>query len=427
MKNIGLILKQARQQQDIKQVNLAKGICSVSYLSKIENNQIQPSYEIVSELLKKLSLTINEVSYEEELSFLENTKTLYKEAVLFRNRKLIEKKVSEIEQQVIFNNQSNSITHLLMVCRIYIVQGNELTKVQSILDYIDLQEDFLSNYQKCLLNVNKSLKAFYQDEYPSAVKYIETALEYHQTIIMEKWEIADLYNVLSICYLMNNYNYSAIEFASKALNIYRDLLLSSRVIDCYITIGITYKRNYKYKESEESYQAAYLLLIDRGLFEFEGILSQNIGTLFSVQGDSEKSISYFLKSMDTTKTTEGYLITIFSLLKEYSKLKDHENVLKWCSRGLDLQEIDYEQNTSYQYHFKIFEAMYLGSTDVTTVLIKGIKYFESKTDYRHVHKYATLLADYYVETKKMKNASVYYQLANQALLIDRKLLKWEDL
>ena len=427
MKNIGLILRQARLQQNIKQVNLAKGICSVSYLSKIENNQIQPNQEIVSELLKKLSMTINEVSYEEELSFLENTQKLYKEAVLYRNKK-IENEVRDIEhKKIIFNDQSNSLSHLLMLSRIYITKGNELTKVQSVLDYIELQEVCLSNYQRCLLNISKCLNAFYQEQYPAAVEYIEMALEFHHTIMMEDWEKADLYNVLAICYLMNNYNYSAIEFARKALNIYRELVISNRVIDCYINLGIGYKRNFKYKESEESYQVAYLLLKDRELFELEGILTQNLGTLFAVQGDSEKSIAHFKKSLESNKTTEGYLITIFSIVKEYSKLKDHENVLKWCKKGLNLQEIDCKQNYSYYYHFMIFKMIHEESHNLTTVLVKAIKYFESKEDYRHVQKYATLLAKHYFEVRKMKRAGIYFLLANQALLTDRKLLKWEDL
>ena len=428
MKNIGFILRQARLQQDIKQVNLAKGICSVSYLSKIETNQIQPSQEIVAELLKKLSLTINEVSNEEELSFLENTKTIYKEAVLNRSLKLMEKDLTEIEQRrVVFNDQSNSLSYLLMIIRIYITKGNEISKVKSLLEYIDLQEAFLTNYQRCVLYINKSLNAFYRDRYPATVEYIEMAFEYHQTIKMEKWEKADLYNVMAICYLMNNYNYSAIEFAHKALNIYRELVLSNRVIDCYINLGIGYKRNYKYRESEESYQAAYLLLKDRGLFEFEGILTQNLGTLFAVQGDSERSISFFLKSMESKKTTEGYLVTIFSIVKEYSKVRDRENVLKWCYKGLELQASDSDQHASWYFHFKIFEAIHLSSESMATILKKAINHFESIEDHRYVQKYATLLANHFVKSKKMKDAGIYYQLANKALLKDRKLLKWEDL
>lgn len=428
MGNIGLILKKARQEQNIKQVNLAKGICSISYLSKIENSQIQPNGEIISALLEKLSLTIKKVSYEEELAFLANTQTIYKEAVLFRDKGFIEKEVSEIEQQkVIFNSHSNLLTHILMLCRMYILQGNEINKVTSLLEYLELQRESLSNYQKCKLYINKSLKAFYLEEYPEAVMYSEKALEYKQTIVMEKWELADLYNVLAICYLINNFNYSAIEFASKALTIYRDLLLFNRAIDCHITIGIGHKRNYKYIDSEEHYNAAYLLLEDRGLFEFEGILTQNLGTLFAVQGDSEKSISYFLTSLVSSKTTEGYLVTIFSIIKEYSKLNDFENVLRWCKRGLNFQSIDSEQNTSFYFHFNIFESIHLETKDLTSVLIKAIKYFESKNDFRHVYKYSTLLANYCFKTKKMKKAGVYYQLASQALLNDKKILKWEDL
>lgn len=428
MKNIGLIIKQARVDQGIKQLNLAKGICSISYLSKVENNQLVPSDEILVSLLNRLSITITEVSDEEEISTFNSIKELYKKAIIYRDHKSISNEIVKIEEKrTIFKNQVYSINSVLFLSRLYLISGKEMSRVESLFEFIELHEENLTNYQKCVFNINKALKSFYTDEYLQSVEYIEQALEDQNTIVLEDWELADLYNVMAICYLVNNYNYSAIEFARKALNIYRDLLLFNRAIDCYISIGISYKRNYKYKESEENFQAAYRLLKDRGLFDFEGIITQNLGTLSAIKGDSNKAIEYFLSSMDCKKTIEGYYVTILSIIQEYSKIKSSENILKWCEKGLEMYSKAKEKNLSYYYHFKIFEAEQVGGAEFTNILIKAIKYFELKKDYRHVYKYAVLLANYYYLNKKLKNSGVYYQLASEALLLKNKLLNWEDL
>ena len=52
--NIGSIIKELRKKKKFSQKQLAEGICSIEYISKIENNKKSPSTEIASKLLAKL-------------------------------------------------------------------------------------------------------------------------------------------------------------------------------------------------------------------------------------------------------------------------------------------------------------------------------------------------------------------------------------
>lgn len=52
--NIGNIIKELRKKKQFSQKQLVEGICSVEYISKIENNKKSPSTEIASKLLAKL-------------------------------------------------------------------------------------------------------------------------------------------------------------------------------------------------------------------------------------------------------------------------------------------------------------------------------------------------------------------------------------
>lgn len=427
MSNIGLIIKQSRLEMNIKQVNLAKGICSVSYLSKVENNKLFPSDNILFELLKKLKLTLNNVNAEAEKEISEDFKTKYKNAIIYRNKDLIRYEITSYNAKKIYllnDEYSNNI--LLMLIRMYIVTEG-FKEVEILIEHVKLNQDELTSYQKCILNIDLALLSYYKDDYKNAVKYIEKAIYYEQFIVLEKWELADLYNITSICYLITNNNHSSIEFSVKSLNLYRDLLFFNRSIDGYITAGIAYKRNKKYKDAEEYFKSAHLLIEDRGLEEFEGIIFQNLGALYAIQNDSKRSIDYYIKSLKSNKNNEGYLTTIFSIVKEYSKLKSKDDVLKWCKIGSELQAKEKEKHKSFFYHFKIFEEMHNKSSNLSTLLINALCFFENINDYRHVNKYSILLADYYFEMKQMKNAGLYYKKANEIRLVIKSITFWEDL
>ncbi len=56
--NIGVLLRKQRLEKNWSQEGLCKGICAVSYLSKIEQGQVQPGKEITDALLCRLGLTV---------------------------------------------------------------------------------------------------------------------------------------------------------------------------------------------------------------------------------------------------------------------------------------------------------------------------------------------------------------------------------
>ena len=56
MNKYGHIIKFERIRQNLKQVQLSEGICTPSYLSRIENNSIAPTDEILFELFKRLNM-----------------------------------------------------------------------------------------------------------------------------------------------------------------------------------------------------------------------------------------------------------------------------------------------------------------------------------------------------------------------------------
>ncbi|MEK4485781.1 helix-turn-helix domain-containing protein [Psychrobacillus sp. FSL H8-0484] len=433
MSSIGHIIKQERLNQNIKQNVLAKGICSTSYLSKIENNATVPSEEVLMFLLKRLNLEIVNVPNEDEVlvAFYE----LYKNAIIKRNKKLIRASLHKFtSQKTYFLQLKNYYTYHLYLFRLQLVLNEEMDNLQPSYHVMMKMEDDLDNKQKFMMNLNLGLYHYLNGDYTKALSRLESSLKFIHHVSIEEWELADYYNVLSLTYFYCNEFFNAINYASKSLLYYKDNLLFERAIDSYIVIGMAHKKMRKYEEAERNYYLAKKLAVDYRLFHYEGVIYQNLGSLHAIQERHVKAIEFYklsLKSKEGNNNAEGSLITILSIIKEYSKQNNHVEVLEWCKRGYKaMEEINTKhnvENPSYYCHLEIYRALHSLTDDIEFVLKKSINHFEMVDDDRHVQKYSIVLANYYFKQKKFKAADLYYQKSIKILFKQKFINQWEDL
>ncbi|MFJ8067020.1 helix-turn-helix domain-containing protein [Psychrobacillus sp. NPDC096426] len=435
MSSIGYIIKQERLNQNIKQTVLAKGICSTSYLSKIENNSTVPSDEVITFLLKRLNLEIGKLSNEEENKFIEDFYEMYKNAIIQRDKKLIKVTLHEFSvQKTYFLQLKNYYTHNLYMFRLMLILNEKIENLQSAYEVIIKTEDNFDEKQRFISNLNLGIYYYLNGDYYKALSKVESSLASVNNISIEEWEVADFHNVLSLVYLKCNEFFNTINYASKSLMYYKDNLLFERAIDSYIVIGIAHKKMRKYKEAEKNYNLAKKLVIDYKVFHYEGMIYQNLGSLYAIQENHVKAIEYYklsLKSKEENYNDDGYLITILSIIKEYSKQTDQVEVLRWCEKGFKvLEEVKSKDNFefhSYKWHLEIYRTLHSKSIEFEVVLKKAINHFELVRDDRHVQKYSILLANYFFKESKFKAADLYYQKSIQILFKQNFIMKWEDL
>ncbi|WP_313894654.1 helix-turn-helix domain-containing protein [Psychrobacillus sp.] len=435
MSSLGFIIKQERLNQNIKQTVLAKGICSTSYLSKIENNSTVPSEEVKNLLLNRLNLEIRKVSNEEENKFLDALYELYKNGIILRDKKFIQVSLQELSMQNIHLLQlKNFYTYNLYKFRLMLILNEKLEYLQLTYEAIKKMEEHFDDKQRFISNLNLSLYYYLNGDYYKALHQLEGSLKFINSISNEEWEVADYHHVLSlICFKCNEF-FNTIKYASKSLKYYKDNLLFERAIDSYIVMGMAHKKMRKYEEAEKNYQLAGKLVKDYKVFNYEGMVYQNIGSLHAIQEIHEKAIEYYelsLKSKEENNNVEGYLITILSIIKEYSKQANHIMVLRWCKKGFEALKEDKlklnNENDSYYWHLEIYRTYHSFTDDLEQVLKKSINHFELVHDDRHVQKYSILLANYYFEQNKFKAANLYYQKSNQILFKQHFITKWEDM
>jgi tetratricopeptide (TPR) repeat protein len=290
-----------------------------------------------------------------------------------------------------------------------------------------MQEKF-DDRQHFLFNTNCGILLHVNQKFKESLVYFELSLEYINSFHLDDWEIADFYNALSISYLSNNHLLNTIEYSTKALNFYKDNLIFKRAIDCYIVIGIAQASTAKYKNAEESYLLARKLSQDLNYTEYGSIINQNLGYLYSQQNEHTQAIEYYIKSLNSPNKTEGYLLTIFSIVKEYSKQRDIPKLYEWCNKGFEiLKDHPSEKFLSYYFHFNIYNVMHEKDLKNEDLIKASIDHFGNIKDFRHANKYAILLADLYLHHRKYKNSALSYKKALDFQFSQKSINNLEEL
>ena len=413
MNNIGLLIKMSRIQQNMKQVSLARGICSTSYLSKIENNQTIPSEDVLQLLLERLNLDYEDLSTEQEIGFLSDLYLLYKEAIIERNKDEIKEKLTIYkEKNFLFIDETNFYTYNLYLFRLYLITQEDIETVKNLMNALEQMQENFDERQNFIFNKNCGFYYYLIRDYKVALIHFELALDILANFHLEEWELADFYHAISMSYLSNNHLLNTIEYSTKSLNYYKDNLIFARAIDCYIVTGVAQMKTSKFKSAEECFLLTKKLAKDMRLNEYEGIITQNLGALYSLKGNCEKAIEYYIESLDYLIDTEGHLIAIFSIVKEYSKKENIEEVIKWCEKGLTLiDQYSMEKYLTFFYHFNIYIEKHKMDLSSVQVINLAIEHFETVKDFRYANKYSILLGNIYSENRKYKNSALAYQNA----------------
>src|SRR5690606_17446834 len=102
-----------------KQLVLAKGICTPSYLSKIERNLIFPSEDIIGLLFNRLGIDSSKLQKNDrqtEIDFEKMLEATYKEVITIRDENFTKQKLEYLEQHSpLFENQTLYYTYLLIM------------------------------------------------------------------------------------------------------------------------------------------------------------------------------------------------------------------------------------------------------------------------------------------------------------------------
>lgn len=427
---VGHIIKTERIKQGMKQVVLAKGICTSSYLSRIEQELIIPSEEIIFLLLNKLNLDINKIrksTVEEEVLFSEYLNNVYKEVIINKNRLITEEKLKELQNiNYLFESQVLYYTYLLVLLRLRLIIGEDFSEIKKELQYLN---DISSNFnpqQIYLLSINNAIYYYLISNYKEAIHYFEQIQSID--LKLEDWEEAELNYMIALAYITDDQTTISVNYLNKALDYFKDHFFMKRVLDCHLLIGVTYKKNGQFNEALNHYLKAKEICEKFNLSDDHfGIIYHNLGALSITTGSREEGIRHYYTSLEYKKG-KSKLITILGLIVEYSKMGNKSLIITWCNEGLQLlRDLDDESLISYEYHFTFYKSLSEADNSSIIAAETAIKYFFETQNYYNANKYSIALAEWFFSQKKYKLSAHYYSEANQYIFKEKSIISWEDL
>jgi len=429
MKKYGHIIKFERIRQNLKQVQLSEGICTPSYLSRIENNSIVPTDEVLLELFNRLNITYSNSSLTDE-EFMEKMRTIYSKALKYRDSNWVSISLKEIlETKYLFSNPMQFHTFILMLVRLKIISNQGISDdIQSFMLSISKFIDDFNPYQSFLYYSCLGYFNYFKNDLTKSLKCLEKAAFLIPECKFKEFESADFYNVFGILNLYHNNLILSLESFSKAQDFFNKELLLSRAVETYISSAIAYKRASNLEKHFEYLSLAEKLAKDAIMTENLALIYSNLANYYSINNNIDLALINYHKSLDFSTDPFVKLRIIYSIVLQYSITYNFKKVVEWCEKGL----MEYNTNQSHltknlYHHFQIHLSIHNDYEDFETKVKDAVQYFKEINDYRNAHKYAILIANFFKNAGKYKKATNFFVLANEYLAKKEKRLFKEEI
>ncbi|WP_223700920.1 helix-turn-helix transcriptional regulator [Sutcliffiella deserti] len=412
--DIGSKLKFFRIQRNLKQDDLARGIISVSYLSKIENNLTSPSEEVLKLLCERLGVSLIERNDETVLNELMSWYKL----MMTSNSVEIKKRYEELSMSIQSVNTRTYMYFVLFELRYFLYLNDlersklQIEKLQQFHDILDVEMNYY--FEKFF-----AIYTYRLNNYTGALEHLKSAERLLQrNTIFESSEEADLFYLFGLTYSQTTKVPISITYTSKALNIFQASYDLKRSAECQVLLGICYRRIGEFDRSEESYLLAQKLSESLNNTYLQALIFHNLGKLYSMQSLHKQAIEEFEKSyyLKEDRSLESRLNSIYCLIIEYDYLKDSGQCRKWLDTGRTLIN-ESKELLEYEYYFSIFEYLLSDNFEELDVQFQEafLPYFQEQELNEPIIKYSERLALYFESCYKYKKASFYYSLCYQEL------------
>ncbi|MGV3487480.1 MAG: helix-turn-helix domain-containing protein [Tuberibacillus sp.] len=400
---------------------LSEGICSVSYLSKIENGG-NSSDDIIVHLCKRLGISYSAVDDSAKAEKLrDRMDEWYRVLVSYEEPETLEKERLAIEEDMSASGIEEPLIHLrfnLFTLRYRLFQ-NDLNDSKRLIKHLSSFKEIFDSeleyyfYHFCGIYYN------IMNDYSNAIKCLKAAEEALKTISHTETEEAHLNYQFANLYSKFLRISDCMNYAEKALTIFNKDYNVTRISDCQTILGICNREIKNFIKAEYHYGQALKfakLLNDPVRL---GMIYHNLGFVKNGLGASEEAVEYYKQALKYKERLTNYdaskVKTMYLLAKEYLKMEQKEDCVNWTKQALDVAKKLADKE--YFYQLKLIESEVENIKDETfesLIYNEAIPYFKKKERWDRVATHAENLADYYFQIKYYKKAGEMYRIANEA-------------
>ncbi|WP_170839717.1 helix-turn-helix domain-containing protein [Lihuaxuella thermophila] len=330
---IGYKIRKLRSEAGLTQSQLAEGIVSRSYLSQIEQGQVEPSYNLLVKLARRLNTSVEKLSdppldrdflpiqvqkaikqaenhvergeYEKAAKFLERSwfqspddlDPAQKGILRWIQGKIHEKK-HDFSKAVSYYSESVSCLEMIYPNEILVRSLVSLGKVYSKMDQDEMSLQVLQKAYRLLISeqitgpvqisllINLGMVHGKLGEHVSAVYFLTEAMKLNETTD-SYFKAGRIYMALGVCYMELNRFQESIDAFEKAVYAFKLTNDQENEAGTYTNLGILFLRNQNYDPSVMYFKRAIHLYQQMGYLRLKRNTMMKLAQTHFYHGDFE--------------------------------------------------------------------------------------------------------------------------------------------
>lgn len=411
--SVGRVIYYHRKKQNKTQEQLCQGICSITHLSKIENNSKEVNSETLELLCNRLGISIEEEN--KKTQTLSRKLTQFHEAMERLHRTHAETLKRELEEHKDFIQ----CTEMVYLFELYMLRYLLFTNNSS---------EFGATSQKLKKNINK-YSAFekYLWNFFQAIYYAQKCQFSNSLAIMDQIEddaetysgkVTDFYYFKAAVHGLLKHFTLSLHYSHKALQIFQNTGNIARIL--HVKIGLSanliYINDLEGAETmlETAFHDAEMLKEN----DSKPAILHNFGLLNSKKGHLEEALNYFMQSLALkTRYTSSYYMTVIKITQILLELKEREKALDMLKDAL--HDFKDEQAAEYIELMTLYLEALSDRKRLTDYLINHALPMMKQYNLYKATTYAERLAEIFKQDGDTLSANEYLHLSNELL---KKLL-----
>ncbi|MBO8156561.1 MAG: helix-turn-helix transcriptional regulator [Bacillaceae bacterium] len=412
--SLGSRIKFYRSQKGFTQEELAEGICSVSYISKLENNKVTVHDEILTLICERLNINRNQIQVENELKNLKEHYDQWLQRILKKDLPSSSSCFTKLFS--IHHALHEELNALSSLCQFgHNLLSNKLHEAGGqIQQILDIRERIPEKYQ------------YYADAF-CGIYFLSTEQNHSAKICFDRAIQAckepengelTLYKALALSKLraFEKSNH----LARKALSIFQEQLNYEGIIDCHMLFSINLNFLNEFEEAREHLAKILSINLSKEKPLLLGQVYHNLGYIYFREHHYPYAKYYFEKALLFKNKPSSQLSTRYLLAKTYREIGEHQIALNIAMNSHTVSKSC--NHKRYEYKFKVLTELLRGNFEELTVILetKVIPYFMrhgSSGEYVH---YLKILGEICYQLNHYRKAAFFLHLAHQVSDVRRE-------
>ncbi|MBM7540887.1 helix-turn-helix domain-containing protein [Amphibacillus cookii] len=413
---IGHKIKYFRTKANMTQEELAKGIVSVSYLSKIERNSADPNPDAIEKICQRLEIqpervldhNINNLVYQWFNQLLDEN--------IIRAHETYQRIEEEIEKVIDADLYWLVELHTLF----YFILTNQLNYAKRKYAFLEQDRSHFNEIEHYYWLKFSGYYNYSNLAYEDAFQfYLRAEKMMPEELVNNQQEKHDLYFQISCTATRLYYTYHSTVYVKRALDYYRNTYQLKRCAESHIILGVAYKRMNEVNEALTNFELACKIATELKEHDVLVRCNQAMGELYSDMQLTDQAIHYYKHCYELSKHsfTEAELNAISGLFKAYYNCGDIEQAKQWHKVARELVNHELTISQPLNYEISIYYYLIYGFDQGFEVLMEKeiLPFFKKRKLYLSYAYYLQMTGDYYYQIRKYKVSANYYREANEAL------------